>query len=111
GAYLLPGQLAAGLVGCHDGMAALVRIDADDDHILRCLLIRGDAPDRPVDTPEWGRLPRSYEVTPVGPIHAGRPADPMEATSFRTGSEDKSQGAGQRQGDTQRRIAAPLVCE
>ena len=50
---------------------ALVQIDADDDHVLRCLLIRGDAPDRPVDTPEWGRLPRSYEVTPVGPTMSG----------------------------------------
>ena len=63
-----------------DGVGALVQIDADDDHLLRRLLIRGDAPDRSVDTPEWGRLPRSYQVTPAGPIHVRRPADPMEAT-------------------------------
>ena len=33
-----------------------------------------------MDTPEWGRIPRSYQVTPVGPFHVRRPADPMEAT-------------------------------
>src|SRR5439155_5340252 len=74
------GELPAGSVDGHRGVAALVRIDPDDDHLRCCLLIRGDAPDRPVDTPEWGRLPRSYEVTPAGPIHARRPADPTDAT-------------------------------
>src|SRR6266550_1743770 len=76
----LLGELPAGPVDGHRGVGALVRIDADDDHLRCCLLIRGDAPDRPVDTPEWGRLPRSYEVTPVGPIHVRQPAYPLKAT-------------------------------
>ncbi len=33
-----------------------------------------------MDTPEWGRLPRSYEVTSVGPIDVRRPADRTNAT-------------------------------
>src|SRR5438034_8564689 len=96
----LLGQLPAGPVDRHRGVGVLVRIDPDDDHLRCCLLIRGDAPDRPVDTPEWGRLPRSYEVTPVGPIHARRLADPMEATPLRADIEPTSQVAGQRQRDT-----------
>src|SRR5438034_5678236 len=96
----LLGQLPAGPVDRHRGVGVLVRIDPDDDHLRCCLLIRGDAPDRPVDTPEWGRLPRSYEVTPVGPIDARRPADPMEATPFRAGKQPRSQAAELRQGDT-----------
>ena len=103
----LLGELAAGPVRRDGGVCALVRIDADDDHVLRCLLIRGDAPDRPVDTPEWGRLPRSYEVTPVGPIHVRRPAVPMEATPARVGIESMSQAAGLRQPDTHGSLAKP----
>ena len=105
----LLGELATGLVGGHGGVRALVRIGADDDHVLRCLLIRGDTPDRPVDTPEWGRMPRSYEVTPAGPIHVRRPADPMEATPRGRASECTSQAAGPRQPDTQRECSRRSV--
>ena len=76
----LLGQLPAGPVDGDRGVRALVRIDADDDHLRCCLLIRGDTPDRPVDTPEWGRIPRSYEVTPVGPTYIRQRADREKAT-------------------------------
>ena len=52
--------------------------------------------DRPVDTPEWGRMPRSYQVTPAGPLSPA--GDTSRASHTATaGRNPRSQPTGRRE--------------
>jgi hypothetical protein len=57
-------------IGGHDGVGVLGRVDPRVTMPLSPAA-RGRQ-DRPVDTPELGRLPGSYQVTPAGPTTPGR---------------------------------------
>lgn len=61
-------QLASRLIGGHQRVAALVRIDADQHHAPLPLTLPGQLPRGPDgDTPLSRIRPGSYQVTPSGP--------------------------------------------
>src|SRR3954453_2222971 len=68
----LRAQLAAVFVDRDDGVAALVRVDPQYDHVFR-LLAAGRGSDRSVGISQYGAVPRSSEATPAGPSASGGP--------------------------------------
>jgi hypothetical protein len=68
----LRAQLAAVFVDRDDGVAALVGVDPQYDHVFRLLAAAGGS-DRSVGISQYGAVPRSSEATPAGPSASDGP--------------------------------------
>ena len=81
-------QLAPNLVARDERVGPLVHIGSNNNHggcLLHCSVM--EPLGRSADTSGWGRLPRSYQVTPAGPSHPAPAkrinANPKAATTLR----------------------------